>query len=1195
MRISIKYTVLLLSPFLFLPLAAQELMPDGSFEKSTPGKAPAHWHVDRAQGAESRVEVIGGGQGTQGANALRIISRSPARPHRFTQLSISLPLKPGERYRLQYKAKGKNVAGFNWSFGKSWKLRFRPAPVSEKFEPFFFDFSAAAEEFSNGKYLIQLLADDIADELVIDEISLVSLAPKVLERAEYLREKIWPLADAPEGWENQEGIPPGVPVIRFDAREGNYTGDSSKARLSGSFAAAFVPEGVAIWLEVNDPVIKVNRGSSMWSADSVQLRIDRAGKRLDTEVPTDLELGFAPQVGAMESWCWQLNRPLAADECRIAGGLTKNGYRFRGVLSWKLLDGVRPDGDRLFSFNFIVNNYDGVNREVWYLAPGINTSSKSSAGNLLCWYRGGGAKMIAVPDEPAFWKEASGRIFLTGMEAAVPGRADFALRDTAGREVRFSETIPAVKRDEVVRILYRQEAGKLANGPVTLSFDARKCEQTLLKRNVKQELIHRTRTAREELRKLAAERDRLGTEWKNSNYLSIYFYEIGRHLGFLERDLSRKASGAEEEYYLQLCEVEMTGVEESVARLRELLKEDRGDSWRYAGGPARCRNGFFTAAAVNERGERMERPLFFAGFGHFQDVIRDLPVMNRIGANLIQIEIGPSYLFQPPEPGQGALENITLERYRSRVEKAMREAVAQKVKIALLISPHYPFGYYVNRDRANTHDLHGRYVYYQRGNRRMLEAYVRALFAELAKSPYRDAVQSIVLTNEPNMKSLTMDSCFLMPEFEQYLRDRFGSLDDYNKLTGKNYADAAALLASGEQDPAARYAFHCFKRDFFAEWHRWFGDLVREAWPGIPTSAKVMALHNYLPATYGDAIDLELLGEVTEINGNDNFCYYDSARWGSGWNRLAMSCDVQYTLRKNAVANTENHVIPDGAKAAVPPRHIYTATMQQFLHGTGTIASWVWADLDYSAYSKLKRPDLKGGFFRRPSAILAQSEALLDANRVAADIIAFNEAPEQVGILYSPTNIIYNINEASAPTEELYTLLNFCGRKVGFLSERKVAAGEFRDYKVLFLPAVWNIDRKAAEKLADFVRRGGRIYTWRGAPRKDEFNRAFDVPFHYTALPEKLAEVDFYRHLEKALAVIPRKAPARVIHGTGNIGVVTREAATADGVTYLNLTNYNREPRTVELQFSAVELLSNRKLAGRVELAPLKVLFLKKE
>ena len=77
--------------------------------------------------------------------------------------------------------------------------------------------------------------------------------------------------------------------------------------------------------------------------------------------------------------------------------------------------------------------------------------------------------------------------------------------------------------------------------------------------------------------------------------------------------------------------------------------------------------------------------------------------------------------------------------------------------------------------------------------------------------------------------------------------------------------------------------------------------------------------------------------------------------------------------------------------------------------------------------------------------------------------------------------------------------------------------------------------------------------------------------------------------------MIPRKAPARVIHGTGNIGVVTREAATADGVTYLNLTNYNREPRTVELQFSAVELLSNRKLAGRVELAPLEVLFLKKE
>ena len=113
MRISIKYTVLLLSPFLFLPLAAQELMPDGSFEKSTPGKAPAHWHVDRAQGAESRVEVIGGGQGTQGANALRIISRSPARPHRFTQLSISLPLKPAA-----IQGEGKECCRFQLEFRK---------------------------------------------------------------------------------------------------------------------------------------------------------------------------------------------------------------------------------------------------------------------------------------------------------------------------------------------------------------------------------------------------------------------------------------------------------------------------------------------------------------------------------------------------------------------------------------------------------------------------------------------------------------------------------------------------------------------------------------------------------------------------------------------------------------------------------------------------------------------------------------------------------------------------------------------------------------------------------------------------------------------------------------------------------------------------------------------------------------------
>ncbi len=1173
---------------LLLPLCGQELMPDGSFENSAVGKAPKGWFVGRAQGAQSVVEVVGGGLGTEGKNVLKIISTSPVKAHRFSHITTSLPLVPGERYRLQYNARGKNVGGYQWSFGKSWKERFRATTVSEKFEPFSYDFIAKPEEFENGKYKIQILIEDIADELWIDEISIHSLAPQVIPASAFLAEKIWPVQDLPGGG-----------GIAFNAVDGNYTGDAKAARLSGNFAMAFEKDGLVVTAKIKDPVIRVRQHGAMWTGDSIQLRIDRTGKRGDSAELSDLEIGFAPDQERVNTWCWQFDRALKEEECVVEGGLTNDGYQFRALLKWKLLDTIETNPDRLFSFNFIVNNDDGTDRRVWFLAPGIHTPSKSSVENLLAWHQTGELQMRVVPDEPAFWKNASGRVFLTGLESADSQTATLVLRDGKGQSIRSTETLPVLKKGDICRLIYHLDAGALDNGSVTLELilaDGRKMTGELLKRNVGVELKAGTEAARKEYQELSTKRDAVGEDWKKSNYLNTGFYLIDRHLGFLERDLNRNyASKEEEEYYQRICDVELTGVREALQRMRTLLAQgEKGKAgfaaWRYISSPAKCHNGFFTATAASESGSET-RPLFFAGFGHFQDLVRDIPVMNRIGANLIQIEIGPSRFFKAPSPGQGDLENIDLDRFRNYIEKAMQSAQQENVKISLLISPHYPFSHFVNKDRANTHDTNGRYAFYHRGNRPMLEAYVKGLFAELVKSPYKDTIQSIVLSNEPNMKTMTMSTCFLKPEFETYLQERFGSLEKYNSLTGKNYSSIDDLLAAGEGDPVARYAFHSFKREFFAEWHKWFGDLVRAAWPGMPTSSKVMALHNYLPSTYGDAIDLELFGEITEINGNDNFSYYDSARWGSNWPRLTMSCDVQYTQRKNAIANTENHVIPDGTKGAVIPQHIYTSTMQQFLHGTGSIVTWVWVDLDWAAEQKAPI-DLKGGVFRRPSAILAQSEALLDANRIAADLIAFNEAPEQVGILYSPTNIIYNINEVSAPTEELYTLLNFGGHKVGFLSERKVAAGDFRDYKILFLPSVLNLDRKASERLADFVRQGGTIYTWKGAPVRDEFNRPLTPGFQYTTLPENLTETEFFFALEKVLASVPRKAPAKVLHHAGNIGVITREA-TANSTTWLNLTNYNREARTVELPFSATELISGRELQGKVELAPLEVMFLK--
>ena len=675
-----RFLLLLVCSAWFFSLGAQELFPDGSFEQSQVGKSPKGWYVGRANGAQSIVEVIGGHQGTDGNNALRIVSRTPARPHRFTHITITLPLTPGERYRLSYKAKGKNVGSFNWSFGKSWKERFNATMVSEKFEPFTYDFTAKPEEFENGKYKIQILADDIADELLIDEISVTSLAPRIVSEHDFVREAIWPVSNAPTDWSNRLEVPPGIPVIRFDAAKGNYTGDPKMSALSGSFAMAAAPGGVVVWVNVNDPLVRVRHSSAMWTGDSVQLRIDPTGQRADIAALGDLELGFAPKKDGVNTWCWQFDRPLRADECSVSGGLTQSGYCFRALLTWKLLGAVKNNPDRLFSFNFIVNNDDGTERRVWFLAPGIHTPSKSSASNLLAWERSGKPQMRTVPDEPAFWQTASGRLFVTGIDSAVSQRATLVLRDSEGTEIRFVQEIPPLKPDEVCRVMFNLDAGKLKNGPVELTLSLENgtvFKGGLVKRNVGEELRAGVANAKRELSDFSAKRAEIHAQWIHSNYLEIYFYLIERHIGFLERDLNRKYSAKEEEeYYQRICEVELTGVNESLSRLGELLKAGASGkagllSWRYVSSPVVCRNGYFSAEAMDEKGDRAERPLLFAGYGHFRDVARDLPVLDRIGANLIQIELGPSQFFLPPKPGQGNFDNLNLDYFHNYIEKTM--------------------------------------------------------------------------------------------------------------------------------------------------------------------------------------------------------------------------------------------------------------------------------------------------------------------------------------------------------------------------------------------------------------------------------------------------------------------------------------------------------------------------------------------
>ena len=283
----------------------------------------------------------------------------------------------------------------------------------------------------------------------------------------------------------------------------------------------------------------------------------------------------------------------------------------------------------------------------------------------------------------------------------------------------------------------------------------------------------------------------------------------------------------------------------------------------------------------------------------------------------------------------------------------------------------------------------------------MIKCYLNIIIPLLKQSPYRQALHSLCLSNEPVYIKCSLNREFSREQFVVWLKKKFGPVAEFNRQTGNHFNDYSGLLAAGMKNTAVAYEFNLFKRDSFAGWHRWMAEVVHKMWPTIPLSAKIM-MSNNLVSGIREGVDPELFAVWSDLNGNDNYMNYNEGRWISNWLPMALGHDLQFSMKPTSICNSENHVIKDKETKPVPYDHIYTATFQQLLQGVGTVITWVWADLNYGKYMKI--PSLRGNIFRRPMDVIAQGMAALDGNRIAPEIIRFCQCEPQVALLYSPTS-----------------------------------------------------------------------------------------------------------------------------------------------------------------------------------------------
>ena len=1174
-----------------------ELVHDDSFERSSVGKAPLGWYAGSANGCSGKFQVTEK-EAFDGKKALLITNRSAEKPNVYSHLSRSFPLVPGESYELVFAAKGDNVNGFTWTFGKQWRKRFHPKNLSSEWQSFSYEFIAEAREFNkDGTYLIQIISEDMTDSLLIDGITLKSLSPHRLTGAAYQKERFYPVAPA--------GI---RKAVRFKLPETpeHYTGKSSvRNRLSAEIAMELEKEGICFLADVKDNTPNIRGNGEMWMADSIQLRIDQLGDRHPGEDLSDLELGF--QVlpdGTADSWCWQLSRKLSPSEADIHGKRTAEGYQIRALLKWTLLDKIQKKHGTVFSFNAIVNNETGYGREVAFLAPGIHTSSKSSSQNVIAVLDKGKPYAVIVPEERNIQKEVNGRIFFGGVERKEKWSQEIRMTDSSGKTAAKTEKgLPVLKKEDSGILFFRLNAEACSEGAVKLSFPLTKsvcAEYSVFKRDRLKEQTAFLEKSRSTLQALLFKREHSVAKWKKSRYLDLYFSVLSRQIELQKKDLESAGSLPERMFYLDRGEVIVREIDLALKRLHALMQNADHNklshlTWKLVSSPSVFQDGWFRTRMINENAATEERECIFTGFGHFADVVRDIPLFQKIGANLIQIEIGPSSFFRPPLPGKDDFSNVTLKRWRQYIEPAMKKAMEHNIKICLLLSPHYNFDWYVGRQKGMSEKSNPGYRVNDPRARRMIRNYLDIIIPLLVQSPYRQVIHSLCLSNEPNAKDCRMGNPHYRPMFVDYMKRKYGTVEKLNRLSGEGFRDFESIFDAGETNPVAYYVFQKFKREQFAGWHEWMAEIIHSHWKEIPVHAKTMAFHGMQRTTLSEGVDPELFARFSDLNGNDNYNYYDSRRWGSSWVRMAMTHDLQYSMAAKSIANTENHLIPDGSKILIPPEHIYTANLQQYLHGASSLVTWVYADLDYKAFRK-EPVDLQGGIYRRPSSLIAQGEALLDANRISREILQFNSYPPEIRILYSPSSLIHDPDRYSVAAEHLYMLLNFTGHKIGFLSEDQLSRGDAVPAKMIFLPDAGYLATEALNGLEQFAARGGRIVTYGNAPSRSEFGKKLSIRITMESLDPSLEEQKKLEWLKRETdRVVMLPFQIRADHPSGNIGILFRSAKRPDGSWLINLVNYNTGKRTVHFDFGtrkAVDLISGESVSGTMELAPLEVFLL---
>lgn len=488
-----------------------------------------------------------------------------------------------------------------------------------------------------------------------------------------------------------------------------------------------------------------------------------------------------------------------------------------------------------------------------------------------------------------------------------------------------------------------------------------------------------------------------------------------------------------------------------------------------------------------------ERPVYFVGYGHFGSASNDIPVMNNLGASIIQNEIGPSSVIVPR--GQGSHEglanddqfDISTAEITGRIVPMLQRAQENNVCVSLLLSMHYFPGFlydiYPDLKFGSTGGFLGYHINHPVA-KRVIEVYLQTII--LIIKDY-DSLFDICLTNEPVYVS--SNSTYDFPQWQVYLKGKYPNVSDLNQKLGTVFGSFEEIKMPPDTERSAlANEWVQFNNGLFSGWHKWMAGIIKEKAPNIPVEAKIMSYMSFAETSAWRGTGYEQFSEFCDFNGHDTWSSVD----GGNFKMLYKTAwyDFIGDVKNAPIINSEDHIIGDRSQKYTDEENKMLTSFvgadmwQGAIHGRDANTIWVW-ERSYDDAS-----DFNGSILMRPECIASVGEAALDLNRLSYEVQAFDNTKEDVAILFADTSRVY---DAWYTNSVLLAIEGAAcaGKSVKFVTENTI--GDLEDGVLLIVPNSLAVKSNTLSAINDYAKAGNKVLMMSKCMDFDEFGKPQDA------------------------------------------------------------------------------------------------------